>query len=79
MLYSDGTIGGLRAIEFLGEIIQRRLQKCLFIKEYQRFNEVTKEVEALLQKYVFVELHGNAAPDLPNRSRIFIGQTKKIK
>ena len=39
--------------------------KMPFHQRISKVHEVTKEVEALLQKYVFVELHGNAAPDLP--------------
>lgn len=78
LFYSDGTIGGLQVIEnFRSNEIQRRLHKMPFHRRISKVNEVKKEVEVLVQKYVFVELHGNAAPDLPIGSEYLIWVDKE--
>ncbi|MAA80571.1 MAG: hypothetical protein CL916_15050 [Deltaproteobacteria bacterium] len=66
LLYSDGSIGGIRGIEnFRRNEIERRLAKLPRSQRHTKREAVTKEVEYLLKKYLFVELHGNASPNLP--------------
>lgn len=58
ILYSDSTIAGAKAIAIVrGQMIAARASKGRAV--------AAAEVDALLKKHLFVELHGNVAADLP--------------
>ena len=60
------TIGGTQAIaRFRANEIQRRIAALPPSRRRSAREEVTQEVDALLREHLFVELHGNAAGDLP--------------
>ena len=66
ILYSDSTIGGTRAIaRFRQREIRRRIAALPASRRRSARASVTREVDALLKKHLFVELHGNATGDLP--------------
>lgn len=62
ILYSDSTIAGTRAIA----IVRRQMIEAR-AKKGQKAAE--QEVDALLRKHLFVELHGNVTNDLPQGPR----------
>ena len=66
LLYSDSTIAGTQAISKLrkGEIA-RRMAALAPSKRRSSRQQITEQVDALLRKHLFVELHGNAVADLP--------------
>ena len=69
ILYSDGTIGGARAIaRFRRKEIARRMEG----KGRDQRAAVAAQVDALLEEHLFVELHGNAVPDLPEGPRYLV-------
>ena len=73
ILYSDSTIGGTRAIaQFRQREIQRRIAALPSSRRRSARASVTREVDALLKKHLFVELHGNAAGDLPQGPRYLV-------
>lgn len=73
ILYSDSTIGGTRAIaSFRAREIQRRINDLPPSRRRSAREEVTAEVDALLREHLFVELHGNAAGDLPAGPRYLV-------
>ncbi len=62
ILYSDSTIAGSKAIAIVRQqMIAARMGKGKAAAE--------AEVDALLRKHLFVELHGNVAADLPKGPR----------
>jgi hypothetical protein len=70
ILYSDSTIGGTKAIARFREAeVQRRLEKSGGKRSRE---QVQAEVDALLKKHLFVELHGNAVDDLPEGPRYLV-------
>lgn len=73
ILYSDSTIGGTKAIaNFRRKEIQRRIAALPSSRRRSARASVTREVDALLNKHLFVELHGNAAGDLPAGPRYLV-------
>ena len=66
ILYSDSTIAGSRAIAIVRQqmVAARAKQGGPGAQE-----AAVKEVDALLRKHLFVELHGNVAADLPRGPR----------
>ena len=73
ILYSDSTIGGTRAIaNFRANEIRRRIAALPPARRRSSREAVTAEVDELLRKHLFVELHGNAAGDLPAGPRYMV-------
>lgn len=73
ILYSDSTIGGTRAIaSFRAKEIRRRIAALPPSRRRSAREEVTAEVDGLLREHLFVELHGNAAGDLPAGPRYLV-------
>ncbi len=73
ILHSDATIGGPRVIaEFKHKEIERRLAKVPLFRRLGAREQVTREVEALLERHLFVELHGNASAELPRGPRYLV-------
>ena len=73
ILYSDSTIAGTQAISrFREEEIRNRIAKRSPSQRRSARTEVSAEVDALLRKYLFVELHGNAVADLPQGPRYLV-------
>ena len=62
ILYSDSTIAGSKAITIVR-------QQMIAARASKGAAAATKEVDALLRKHLFVELHGNVAADLPKGPR----------
>lgn len=66
ILYSDATIAGTQAIsKFKKQEIARRMAQLAPFKRRSGRQKIAEEVDALLKKHLFVELHGNAVADLP--------------
>lgn len=67
ILYSDSTIAGTQAIsKFKKQEIARRMGQLPPLQRLFSQQQVSAEVDALLKKHLFVELHGNAVTDLPS-------------
>jgi hypothetical protein len=62
ILYSDSTIAGSKAIAIVR-------QQMITARAGKGAAAATQEVDALLRKHLFVELHGNVAADLPKGPR----------
>jgi hypothetical protein len=72
ILYSDSTIAGSRAIAIVrGQMIDARVRAGKGKKDAQA------EVDALLEKHLFVEMHGNVAADLPKGPRYVLWADEK--
>lgn len=72
ILHSDATIGGTRMIgEFRRKEIARRL-KASGRRDGSAQQAAAREVDSLLRRHLFVELHGNAAADLPQGPRYLV-------
>jgi hypothetical protein len=64
ILYSDSTIAGSRAIG----VVRRQLIETR-VKGGKDTKAATAEVDALLERHLFVEMHGNVVEDLPRGPR----------
>ena len=73
LLYSDSTIAGTQAISKLrkGEIA-RRMAALAPAKRRSSRQQITEQVDELMRKHLFVELHGNAVSDLPMGPRYLL-------
>ena len=73
ILYSDGSIAGTQAInQFKKQEIARRMAALAPSKRRSGRVKITEDVDALLKKHLFVELHGNAVADLPAGPNYFV-------
>lgn len=72
ILYSDSTIAGSRAIG-----IVRQQMISTRVKAGKSKKDAEKEVDALLEKHLFVEMHGNVAADLPQGPRYVLWADEK--
>ena len=73
ILYSDSTIAGTQAIsKFRRQEIARRMAELQPSNRRSGRSKVTEEVDALLKKHLFVEMHGNAVADLPVGPRYLV-------
>jgi len=73
ILHSDATIEGMRVVaEFKQKLIAQRLAKLPRSRRRAARAGITREVEQLLKKHLFIELHGNATPKLPTGPRYLV-------
>ena len=78
ILYSDSTIHGLNAIKsFREKEIKRRVNRYPFHMQMFMVSKVAQEVDDLLHKHVFVELHGNAVSELPQGPKYLVWTDKR--
>lgn len=72
ILYSDSTIAGSRAIATVrAQMIAQRVRGGASQKA------AAAETDALLEKHLFVEMHGNVTPDLPTGPRYVLWADEK--
>ena len=72
ILYSDSTVAGSRAIARVRQqMIASRLQNGMDAKR------ATAEVQQLLDRHLFVEMHGNVTDDLPAGPRYLMWADRK--